>query len=306
MAKKFTPEFKQEMIEAYLSGTSFKKLAKLYDVSDVSIRNWVEKSGGTIRPGYPQYDLEFKQKIADLYVSGLSTYRLQQDYHVDAHAISKWVKAFGYDLVPRSRPRSIEFKRKMVDIYLAGTSSYQILKDYGISPENTCRWVKELGEEIRPVTTILSANGEEKTCSMCEIMQPLDNYSLYPDGIAGRQSRCRTCQQTTRRSQTYKLSPKDFAKILESQGNVCAICKQKPMGQTGPGKGWQVDHDHSCCPAKGKTCGKCIRGILCSPCNNGLGQFKDNEESLKNALSYIQKYRENKSAIQETTKEASS
>jgi hypothetical protein len=36
-----------------------------------------------------------------------------------------------------------------------------------------------------------------------------------------------------------------------------------------------VDHDHACCPkqvkATAKTCGKCIRGLLCFRCNTSLG-----------------------------------
>lgn len=47
-----------------------------------------------------------------------------------------------------------------------------------------------------------------------------------------------------------------------------------------------VDHDHGCCPGQ-KSCGNCIRGLLCDNCNIGLGHFKDSVESLQLAIEYI-------------------
>lgn len=38
---------------------------------------------------------------------------------------------------------------------------------------------------------------------------------------------------------------------------------------------YAVDHDHACCPIKGKSCGRCVRGLLCSRCNNGLSFIED-------------------------------
>jgi hypothetical protein len=39
-----------------------------------------------------------------------------------------------------------------------------------------------------------------------------------------------------------------------------------------------IDHDHN----TGK-----VRGLLCSPCNIGLGGFKDNPHSLTKAIEYL-------------------
>lgn len=64
-------------------------------------------------------------------------------------------------------------------------------------------------------------------------------------------------------------------KLLE-QDLKCLICKQELCEKTK-----RVDHCHS----TGK-----IRGLLCNLCNVGLGAFKDNIESLQNAIVYLKKF----------------
>lgn len=80
----------------------------------------------------------------------------------------------------------------------------------------------------------------------------------------------------------YKLTKQLYLDMLRGQGGVCAICKNPPN------RNWlSVDHDHSCCPDI-KTCGNCIRGLLCGSCNSFLGRVS---EDLSSATSYLEKYR---------------
>ena len=61
-----------------------------------------------------------------------------------------------------------------------------------------------------------------------------------------------------------------YSELFEMQGGRCGICRkymERPI----------LDHDH-------KTME--IRGLLCSNCNIGLGQFKDSPEILASALNY--------------------
>lgn len=52
-----------------------------------------------------------------------------------------------------------------------------------------------------------------------------------------------------------------------------------------------VDHDHKCC-AGNRSCGKCIRGLLCRQCNLLLGVAKDNPHYLPQFLStYITRFK---------------
>lgn len=72
----------------------------------------------------------------------------------------------------------------------------------------------------------------------------------------------------------YGLTPADHARLLADQAGVCAICRMP--GRTA--RGLDVDHDH--------LTGR-VRGLLCHPCNLGLGAFKDSPEMLQTALAYL-------------------
>ncbi|MFH9852639.1 endonuclease domain-containing protein [Streptomyces althioticus] len=66
------------------------------------------------------------------------------------------------------------------------------------------------------------------------------------------------------RLRRFRMTEESYAELLEAQGDGCAIC-----GVTQPdGSVWHIDHDHTCCPVDiVTTCGNCIRGLLCPPCN---------------------------------------
>jgi len=97
---------------------------------------------------------------------------------------------------------------------------------------------------------------------------------------------CRECSKLIGHSANLKrfgLTVDDYINLEKSQNGVCAICKNPEENKNR----LSVDHDHSCCPGA-ITCGKCIRGLLCSNCNTFLGNAKDNIDILKNAIIYLQ------------------
>ena len=71
----------------------------------------------------------------------------------------------------------------------------------------------------------------------------------------------------------YGLLFQDYNQLFELQNGKCLICNNIENKRL-----LSVDHDH-------KT-GK-IRGLLCSNCNTGLGNFKDNSILLEKAIKYL-------------------
>jgi Recombination endonuclease VII len=58
--------------------------------------------------------------------------------------------------------------------------------------------------------------------------------------------------------------------MLKIQGYACGMCRE-PFGE---GQLIHVDHDHGCCRVKNRSCGKCVRGLLCHACNVALGHIE--------------------------------
>lgn len=79
----------------------------------------------------------------------------------------------------------------------------------------------------------------------------------------------------------YKLTEPEYIHMLWQQNNQCAVCHQSSAS-----KKLSIDHDHKCCSGK-RTCGKCIRGLLCSRCNAILGQVNDSVSILESMIQYL-------------------
>ncbi len=89
-----------------------------------------------------------------------------------------------------------------------------------------------------------------------------------------------------KRKWQYGLSVEDFNTLLASQDGKCAICLTDAPG--GRYNVWCVDHDHACCSGY-RSCGDCVRGLLCKSCNWALGNLNDNLESAQRLVSYLER-----------------
>ena len=79
----------------------------------------------------------------------------------------------------------------------------------------------------------------------------------------------------------YGLSVEQYNAMVESQNGACAICERVPSDSL------QIDHDHSCCSENARSCGECVRGLLCRNCNSMLGYINDDQKVLENGIAYL-------------------
>lgn len=125
-----------------------------------------------------------------------------------------------------------------------------------------------------------------RECSGCHKIKPPSAFSKI---IRRRCVMCDKAREKERRGEGYhkflrlksfyRMTKEQYFELLESQNERCAICKLPPA----TGKELNVDHDH----AKEKGDDGYWRGLLCSPCNMGLGHFKDDIERMSAAIEYL-------------------
>lgn len=116
-----------------------------------------------------------------------------------------------------------------------------------------------------------------KICAICGKEQALRGRSRSPNCTDCNYKKNYETFKSVRRpynlKRSYNLSISDFNNMVNHQNHSCGIC-YKVLNT----KDFAVDHNH--------TTNK-VRGLLCHPCNRGLGQFKDNYELLLGAARYI-------------------
>lgn len=106
----------------------------------------------------------------------------------------------------------------------------------------------------------------------------------YRDNLMDRKNKSRNryykLKDTTIRDKVlyklYGITQQDYSLLLNSQNGVCAICKKLPSIL----RRLDVDHNHET---------RKVRGLLCSPCNQGIGLFKEDISLLQRAEIYLKK-----------------
>jgi len=141
----------------------------------------------------------------------------------------------------------------------------------------------------------------KKTCTKCHEEKDLDQFVIGKNYKSGRRSTCKKCQsnymvnyyksnpdkiEEKRRLNNYyrpawlrhNLTSDRHSELFSLYEGKCHACRVNSAAY--------VDHDHKCCSGNW-SCGNCVRGILCRPCNTALGFMQDNVDYLNNLIHYL-------------------
>ena len=132
-----------------------------------------------------------------------------------------------------------------------------------------------------------------KRCQKCGVDRPSEDYWRDMSRSDGLSNRCRECQSEYHRAyhdrtkdkhrerrclrsrvNRHGVTEERFYTMLIGQDKACSICR-KPFAVM---RHCHIDHNH-------KT-GQ-IRALLCSTCNTGLGQFREDKALLEAAINYL-------------------
>jgi hypothetical protein len=132
---------------------------------------------------------------------------------------------------------------------------------------------------------IMTVFGEEEIesfkCIHCKETLPI--YLMSTDKHHIRRCECKPCR--TAKARIVERLKRQYASLKPSLEDKCVICQRtgeqiKDSGSfTGKRGLWTLDHEHK---------SDKFRGWICQHCNNGLSGFRDNIESMKRAILYVE------------------
>jgi hypothetical protein len=122
-----------------------------------------------------------------------------------------------------------------------------------------------------------------KLCPRCATHKDQADFNPSKVNWDGLQSYCRECSSWQVMWTRHRLRREQYEELLAGQEGGCAICG---ITQCESGNRFSIDHDHSCCPGE-RSCGECIRGLLCSACNRMISNARDSVETLKAGIAYL-------------------
>lgn len=142
--------------------------------------------------------------------------------------------------------------------------------------------------EVKPLTDFgtnrTTKDGLSYWCGDCKRSYGREYYAKHPKlNRASPQDRRRNSLLNN-----YGITPEQWDWLLAGQNDQCAICGDEilPIAtyqQSAGRKAAVTDHCHE----TGE-----VRGLLCSPCNTGLGAFRDDPSIVISAYAYLNSFRE--------------
>jgi Recombination endonuclease VII len=145
---------------------------------------------------------------------------------------------------------------------------------------------KRMAEQGRQVRERPDVPAHAKYCPKCGEVKDLSCFGLNRAEKSGRAAYCKPCHNAAMAAikakkhgsvrgyhleRRYGITEQQVAELASGQGAYCMICLRR--------RSLHVDHDHG----SGE-----VRGLLCFPCNGGLGQFKHDPTVMRAAVDYLE------------------
>ncbi len=130
-------------------------------------------------------------------------------------------------------------------------------------------------------------NDKEKWCNKCKKWLPLDAFGENKRTASGKSHYCKTCHSAycgtfwTKIAgyehflmQKYQMTPNDYLELWRIQGQKCGICESSLV----------LYHRGTHIHIFGST-----KRLLCTACDRGMENFKNDPRLLHRALDQIEK-----------------
>jgi hypothetical protein len=136
-------------------------------------------------------------------------------------------------------------------------------------------------------STAWASSAAVKWCPGCRQELDRERFGRNRSSSDGLTTYCRPCHNTKGKEtytrlygstreyhlrRRYGITGAELQAMVETQGGVCAVCRERPAQH--------VDHDHLT---------GAVRGVLCSCCNQGLGNFRDRADVMRAAIDYLER-----------------
>lgn len=136
----------------------------------------------------------------------------------------------------------------------------------------------------------------------CGLEKSLTEFYADKRNTLGVQWQCKACMsdygkkrykanpmpQKKQNIARYGLTVEQYEDMYSAQNGLCVICgRPETATRKGVPQRLAIDHDHACCSG-GKSCGKCVRGLLCQQCNHMIGNAEDDTDRLIEAVRYLE------------------
>jgi hypothetical protein len=139
-----------------------------------------------------------------------------------------------------------------------------------------------------------------KVCNTCKVEKPFSEFYTDLRCKDKHVNKCKSCVRVYQKTwvslnkdkkakanstwyyrTTHNITPEEFSERATAQNNKCVLCSVDLTFTSVTDTRAVMDHCHS-------TGVK--RGILCYSCNLGLGKFRDNIQTLQNAVDYLKEH----------------